>query len=509
MKMGENRIYAAIDLKSFYASVECVSLGLDPLKTNLVVADNSRTDKTICLAVSPGLKSFGVPGRPRLFQVISKVKEINEQRFQKNGFHPFAGKSSNTDKLASDPSLALDYIVARPRMSHYMQISGEIVKTYLQYISIDDIHIYSIDEVFIDMTDYLRTYGKTARELTMTLIRDVLSKTGITATAGIGTNMYLAKVAMDIVAKHSEPDADGVRIAELDEKSYRQKLWNHRPITDFWRVGKGYAKRLAEKGIYTMGDIAKCSLGKAPEFYSEDLLYQLFGVNAELLIDHAWGWEPTKISDIKRYKSDSNSISSGQVLQNPYVFEDAKLIVREMTDSLVLDMVKRDLLTDQITLTIVYDAENLSDPVRAARYHGPVTTDFYGRIVPKSAHKTVHLPEYTSSGKDIISTMMDLYDRSVNKDLLVRHIYVVFNNVLPPDRIPAAAITQPDLFTDYAQLEAASKVKKESRERENQLQRSIIEIQNKFGKNSILKGMNLQANATQRDRNEQVGGHRA
>ena len=441
--MPEDRIYAAIDLKSFYASVECVSLGLDPLTTNLVVADNSRTEKTICLAVSPGLKSFGVPGRPRLFEVVSRVKEVNSQRLQANRSRPFSGSSCNTEELARNPSLSLDYIVAKPRMNHYMDVSGEILNTYLQYISIDDIHVYSIDEVFIDLTDYLRTYNMTPRELTMTLIREVLKKTGITATAGIGTNLYLAKVAMDIVAKHSEPDADGVRIAELDEKSYREKLWNHRPITDFWRVGRGYAKKLAEKGLYTMGDIAKCSLGNASDYYSENLLYKLFGVNAELLIDHAWGWEPTRISDIKNYKSDANSISSGQVLQCPYAYEDTRLIVREMTDSLTLDLVSKNLMTNQIALTVVYDSENLTDPNLAARYHGPVTTDYYGRMVPKSAHKSVRLPEYTSSSRIITAAMMDLFTEIVNKDLLARHIYVVFGNVLPPDEIPVQAVTQP------------------------------------------------------------------
>ena len=502
------KIYAAIDLKSFYASVECVSRGLDPLTTNLVVADSSRTEKTICLAVSPGLKSFGIPGRPRLFEVVSRVREVNNKRKLSAPHKELAGSSCSTIELSEDPSLAVDYIIAPPRMGHYMEISGKIYSIYLKYISADDIHVYSIDEVFIDMTDYLFTYKMTAHELTMQLIREVLKETGITATAGIGTNMYLAKIAMDIEAKHSPPDKDGVRIAELDEMSYRKKLWNHRPITDFWRIGRGYAKRLAEKGMYTMGDVAKCSLGGKNDYYSEDLLYNMFGVNAELLIDHAWGWEPCTIADIKSFKSENNSISNGQVLSCPYVNEDASVIVREMTDDLALSLVDKGLVCDQVVLTVNYDRENLTDG-KHSTYKGPVTLDHYGRPAPKPAHGSQNIGRFTSSGKILTQTMIDLFDRVVDPELLVRHIYVIFNHVVSEDAVPKSEeIEQRDLFTDYAAIEHQEEVIKQELERENRLQRSILSLQQRYGKNAVLKGMSLQDNATQKSRNEQIGGHR-
>ena len=503
-------IYAAIDLKSFYASVECVERGLDPMTTNLVVADNSRTEKTICLAVSPALKTFGVPGRPRLFEVVQKVREINAARQEKAPRKKLTGSSHDLNELRKDPTLAVDYIIAVPRMSHYMKVSGEINAVYQQYIAPEDIHVYSIDEVFIDLTAYLRTYSLSPRELTVKLIREVFQKTGITATAGIGTNLYLAKIAMDIEAKHAEPDRDGVRIAELDEMSYRKKLWAHQPLTDFWRVGRGIAARLAEKGLYTMGDIAKCSLGKKPAYYTEELLYDLLGVNAELLIDHAWGWEPCTIADIKAYKSESNSISSGQVLKEPYSCEDTKLIVREMTEDLVLDLVSKGLMTDQVILTIGYDAENLKDGSRAGRYTGKVKKDHYGRTVPKSAHGSANLPSYTSSGKLITQAAMDLYDRIIDPDLLTRHIYVIFGNVLPESKIPAPEdALQPDLFSLLAEPEAPENATDEGPEKEKRLQQSVLEIRRKFGKNAVFKGMSLLEGSTQLERNEQIGGHKS
>ncbi|MEG2769699.1 MAG: DNA methylase, partial [Oscillospiraceae bacterium] len=382
----KSKTYIAIDLKSFYASVECMERGLDPMTTNLVVADASRTEKTICLAVSPSLKAYGVSGRARLFEVVQKVKQANAQRLLNAPNHTFVGSSANDNELKASPELALDYITAPPQMALYMEYSTKIYNTYLKYIAPEDIHVYSIDEVFIDVTDYLNTYHFSPRELAMKMILEVLSATGITATAGIGTNLYLCKIAMDIEAKHIHPDENGVRIAELDEMSYRQKLWTHRPLTDFWRVGKGYANKLEAEDIFTMGDIAKCSVGKPNEYYNEDLLYKLFGINAELLIDHAWGWEPCTIADVKAYKPSSSSLGSGQVLQCPYTFDKAKLIVREMTELLVLDLVDKELVTDQIVLTIGYDIENLTNPHTAQLYNGEITTDHYGRAVPKHAH---------------------------------------------------------------------------------------------------------------------------
>ena len=499
--------YIAIDLKSFYASVECIERGLDPMTTNLVVADISRTEKTIGLAVSPSLKSFGVPGRPRLFEVIQKVKEANAKRkYANHGIQ--SGASSDYRELMKNPALAIDYIVAPPRMAYYMDYSTRIYQVYLKYIAPEDIHPYSIDEVFIDVTDYLKTYKLTARELAMKMILDVLATTGITATAGIGTNLYLCKIAMDIEAKHAEPDENGVRIAELDEMTYKQKLWSHRPLTDFWRVGHGYAKKLEENGLYTMGDIARCSLGKDGAYYNEDLLYKLFGVNAELLIDHAWGYEPCTIAEIKSYKPETNSIGSGQVLQSPYTFEKAKLVVKEMTDLLVLDLVDKNLVTDQMVLTIGYDVENLQGK---SSYRGEVTTDHYGRKIPKHAHGTANLDRQTSSTKLIIDAVMELYDRIVNPDLLVRRINLTACKVVDESEAKqySDAGEQLDIFTDYAELERKRAEEKAALEREKNMQKAVLELKKKYGKNIILKGMNLEEDATARERNAQIGGHKA
>ena len=503
---SNNRQYIAIDLKSFYASVECIERGLDPLTTNLVVADKSRTDKTICLAVSPGLKSFGVPGRPRLFEVVQKVKQVNAERRAHVPGRKLDGVSTNTAKLNSDPSLAVDYLVAKPQMAHYMAISTEIFNIYAKYVAPEDIHVYSVDEVFMDVTHYLKNYGMTAHELAMTMIRDVLGQTGITATAGIGSNLYLCKIAMDIEAKHMPADADGVRIAELDEMSYRQKLWTHRPLTDFWRVGKGIARKLEAHNLMTMGDVARCSL------VNEDLLYRLFGVNAELLIDHAWGWEDCTIADIKAYQPQSSSISSGQVLQEPYPFHKAKLVVKEMTDLLVLDLVDKKLVTDQMVLTVGYDIENLSDPERRKAYKGPVTEDWYGRKVPKMAHGSINLGGSTSSTRKITEAISELFDRIVDESLLVRRMYVVANHVEDESaarQAEAAAPVQLDMFTDYA-AEAERAAREESAlEKEKRQQQTVLGIKKKYGKNAILRGMNLEEGATAKDRNAQIGGHRA
>lgn len=506
----ENKTYLAIDLKSFYASVECMERGLDPMTTNLVVADQSRTEKTICLAVSPSLKTFGIPGRPRLFEVVQKIKNVNAERQRKAPGRKFTGSSYHFAELQSHPELAVDYIVAPPQMAKYMEISTQIYNVYLKHIAPEDIHVYSIDEVFMDVTHYLKTYGLTARELAMRIILDVLKTTGITATAGIGTNLYLCKVAMDIEAKHIPPDENGVRIAELDEMSYRRKLWSHRPLTSFWRVGKGYAKKLESCGIYTMGDVARCSLGKPGDYYNEDLLYKLFGINAELLIDHAWGWEPCTMADIKAYKPESNSIGSGQVLQSPYEFEKAKLVVREMTELLVLDLVEKNLVTNQLTLTIGYDIENLSDPERRKQYHGPVTTDQYGRAIPKHAHGTANLDRYLSSTKLITGAMMNLFDRIVDPKLLVRRITITANRVIDEKAAQRKdEYQQLDLFTDYKAEEVRQREEQTELEREKRMQKAMLDIKHKFGKNAILKGMNLQEGATAKDRNSQIGGHKA
>lgn len=506
----KNRIYLCIDLKSFYASVECIERGLDPMTTNLVVADASRTEKTICLAVSPALKSYGIPGRARLFEVIQKVKQANAIRLQKAPGQRFTGSSYNAQELAENPSLQLDYIAAPPRMAHYIEHSTRIYNIYLKYIAPEDIHVYSIDEVFIDLTTYLDSAGLTPHEFAMKMIRDVYQTTGITATAGIGTNMYLAKIAMDIVAKHIPADKDGVRIAELDEMSYRRQLWDHRPLTDFWRVGRGYAKKLEENGLFTMGDIALCSVGKTTDFYNEDLLYKLFGVNAELLIDHAWGWEPCTIDKIKEYKPASNSIGSGQVLHCPYDFDKAKLVVREMIDLLVLDLVDKGLVTDQIVLTVGYDIENLTDPKRSKAYSGPITVDAYGRKIPKHAHGTANVDRQTASAKLITEAVMELYDKIVNPSLLIRRLNISANHVVPEQSISKEQkMEQLDLFTNYEELEKQREEENAALEREKKMQQAILSIKKKFGKNSILKGMNLQDGATAKDRNNQIGGHKA
>ena len=506
----KKRIYAAIDLKSFYASVECIERNLDPLATNLVVADQSRTEKTICLAVSPALKSYGIPGRARLFEVIEKVREANRKRLYKAPGRRFAGASFLDTELKNHPEFSIDYIVAPPRMAHYMEQSARIYDIYLQYVAPEDIHSYSIDEVFIDITDYLGCHHQTPKEFVMMLIQDVLKTTGITATAGIGSNLYLAKIAMDIWAKHIPADENGVRIAELDEMNYRRLLWSHRPITDFWRVGRGYARKLEENGLYTMGDIARCSLGKPSDYHNEELLYRLFGISAELLIDHAWGWEPCTMADVKAYKPETNSTGAGQVLQCPYDYAKARLIVQEMTDLLVLDLVDKGLVTDQLVLTVGYDIENLTRPEISKKYKGAVTTDHYGRRVPKHAHGTVNLKRQTSSTKLIMDAAMDLYDRIVDQDLLVRRIYITVNHVVEEGSISRQeSFEQMDLFTDYEALQKQREREEQELERERQLQKAVLDIKKKFGKNALLKGMNLEEGAMTIERNHQIGGHKA
>ena len=476
-----NRIYIAIDLKSFYASVECVERGLDPLTTNLVVADESRTEKTICLAVSPSLKAYGIPGRARLFEVVQKARKYK-----------------------------LSYVAAPPRMSLYMDYSSRIYKIYLKYIAPEDIHVYSVDEVFMDITHYLKTYGMTPEELANTIIKDVYETTGITATAGIGTNMYLCKIAMDIVAKHAEPDANGARIAYLDEKLYRKMLWGHKPITDFWRVGRGYAKKLAEKGIYTMGDVARCSVGKPEDYYNEELLYKLFGINAELLIDHAWGYEPCTIADVKAYRPENNSLSQGQVLQCPYTSDKARLIVHEMADMLSLDLVDKRIVTDQIVLTIGYDIENLTNPLISSKYKGDISIDVYGRKIPKHAHGTINLKRQTSSSNMIIDAALELYDKIINKSLLVRRINIVANHVINENDIKhEEQYEQLDLFTDYDEVLLKRKEEDEKLLRERKMQEAVLSIKKKYGKNAVLKGMNFEEGATAISRNSQIGGHKA
>lgn len=496
-----DRIYMCIDLKSFYASVECRERGLDPMTTNLVVADPNRTEKTICLAVSPSLKQYGIPGRARLFEVIQKVKEMNYKRRKENNVYKFIGKSYNDIELKNNKKLEIDYIIAEPRMSYYMNYSTKIYNIYLKYLSSDDIYVYSIDEVFCDITDYLTYYKMTARELVTKIIEDVYDNTGITATAGIGTNMYLAKVAMDIVAKKMKPNSKGVRIAGLDERTYRKLLWKHKPLTDFWRVGNGYAKKLNDNNIYTMGDVARCSIE------NEELLYKLFGVNAELLIDHAWGWEPCTIRQVKSYKPERNSISSGQVLHSPYNYEKAKLIVREMVDLLVLDLVAKHLVTNQLVLTVGYDILNLTN--KEIDYKGEITTDHYGRKIPKHAHGTANIDHKTSSTKIIMDSVMDLFDRIVNKKLLVRRINITACNVEDENNVrETISYMQFDLFTDYKKLDNENRKIKEDEQEERKLQHALLDIKNKYGKNAILKGMNLQEGATTIERNSQIGGHK-
>lgn len=487
------RVYASIDLKSFYASVECMERGLDPLTTNLVVADSSRTEKTICLAVSPSLKKHGIPGRARLFEVNEKVRNVNSKRRLKANNNKFIGKSYDDTKLENNNSLELDFIIAKPRMAYYMKYSTDIYNVYLKYISPDDIFSYSIDEVFCDLTSYLKTYNVTAKELVSKIIMDVYRTTGITATAGIGTNMFLCKVAMDILAKHAEPDCNGVRIAILDERSFRKKLWSHTPITDFWRVGKGYSKSLERYGIYTMGDVARCSV------LNEDLLYKLFGVNAELLIDHSWGWECTTISDVKECKPENKSISSGQVLSCPYNYEKSRLILKEMVDLLVLDMVGKKYLTDMLVLTVDYDVENLK---YNSNFNGKLKEDRYGRMVPKPAHGTFRLENMTSSTMTIMDGFLKLFDKIVNKDLLIRKINICVGNLLRDDEI-STSYEQLDLFTDIKE-----KLKQDEKlQKEKKLQETVIGIKNKYGKNAIIKAFNLEEGATTLSRNRQIGGH--
>lgn len=503
----KERTYVCCDLKSFYASVECVERGLDPMTTNLVVADKRRTEKTICLAVTPSLKAYGISGRARLFEVVQRVAEINAQRRWNAPGHQFSGASWNDPEVRQDLSLELDYIVAPPRMAHYIDWSTRIYQVYLKYIAPEDIYPYSIDEVFMDITNYLDTYKMTARELTRTIILDILKTTGITAAAGMGTNLYLAKVSMDIVAKHVHADKDGVRIAKLNEMTYRRLLWNHRPLTDFWRVGKGYAAKLESNGLYTMGDIARCSIGKPTDYHNEELLYKLFGVNAELLIDHAWGWEPCTIADVKAYKPENKSIVSGQVLQCPYTFEKARLVVREMADALALDLVDKGLATNQLVLTVGYDIENLS--VENYRYQGPVTTDRYGRKIPKHAVGTENF-DYTSSATDLLRAVCILYDRIVDRDLLIRRLSISANRLLDESAVPGDdECEQIDLFTNYADREKQKAEADAAHARERKIQETMLDIKKKYGKNAILKGMNLEEGATAKERNQTIGGHQA
>lgn len=545
----EDRKYIAIDLKSFYASVECVDRGLDPLNTYLVVADESRTSKTICLAVSPALKSHGVPGRPRLFEVEQIVKEINATRAMNANLKQLNGTSYVMRFVNQRKDIGIKYYIAKPRMARYIEVSKQIYGIYLRYVAPEDIHVYSIDEVFIDATPYLRTYAMTPKELAMKMITDVLDETGITATVGIGTNLYLAKIAMDIVAKHIEANADGVRLAELDEYSYRRLLWGHTPITDFWRIGKGYKKRLASVGIHTMGDVARCSLGRQEDFHNEELLYKLFGVNAELLIDHAWGVEPCMISDIKAYSPSSNSINSGQVLKEPYDFSSARIVVSEMADALSLDLIDRDLMTDGVSLTIGYDVENITDSHRRGRYKGEIIKDGYGRLIPKPSHSSYNLGDYTHSSDVIVKTILDMYDRIVGKDMLIRRITIAANNVLKSRlaadraRENSKSVEQMSLFDIKKEkdkdLGVQDDIRHDNREKnsgevlhshisgqqeytgnqnhtkqdaENEdenIAKAMLKIKKKYGKNAILKGTSYQEGATARERNGEIGGHKA
>lgn len=499
----EPRRYIAVDLKSFYASVECVERGLDPLDTNLVVADESRTDKTICLAVTPSLKSHGISGRARMFEVRQKVAEVNRQRrWQAGGFR---GKSVFHGELERDKTLELDFIIAPPRMAFYMEYSTRIYNVYTRHVSPEHIVVYSIDEVFIDATPYLSTYKCTAHELARRIVLDVVRSTGITATAGIGTNLYLAKVAMDIIAKHVPADADGVRIGELDEMGYRRQLWTHRPLTDFWRVGRGYVRKLEEHGLYTMGDIALRSVRH------EESLYRMFGKNAELLIDHAWGWEPCTMEAIKAYRPESRSLGSGQVLQSPYEASKAKLVLREMADSLSLDLVDKGLVTDQIVLTVGYDIENLTNAARRGGYKGNVTTDAYGRQVPAPAHGSINLDRFTSSSRIIVQAVAELADRLVDGKLLVRRLNVVANHVIPHAQAKPQepAERQLDLFVDQEAEQARKEREAASLAKERRMQQALLDIRAKLGKNAILRGMNLADGATAKERNAQIGGHKA
>ncbi len=490
-----------IDLKSFFASVECVERGLDPIKTNLVVADEGRTEKTICLAVTPSLKKYGISGRARLFEVIEKVKEINLQRLKVAPEHKFIGKSTHEKQLDTNPSLELDYIVAAPRMAYYIDYSKKIYNIYLRYFSPDDIHVYSIDEVFIDTSSYLEAYGVTAPELAKSIILDILSQTGITATAGIGTNLYLAKIAMDIHAKKIKPDKDGVRIAQLDELSYRKNLWGHTPIRDFWRIGRGYAEKLAQYGMYTMGDVARCSLGNGGDFRNEELLYKLFGVNAELLIDHAWGYEPCTMADIKAYKPSTTGMSSGQVLSEPYSFEKARIIVKEMAEGVALELVEKGLVTKQLTLTIIYDVSNVTKD-----FKGETASDYLGRKVPKPSHSTANLERKTASSKLITDALCRLYDKIADKKLCVRKLAISVDDIVPKEQAEENnKCIQLDLFTSNDDITNTQT----ELERENKVQNAVVTIKKKYGKNAVLKGTSLQEGATAIQRNGQIGGHKA
>lgn len=501
------RTYIAIDLKSFYASVECRELGLDPMSTNLVVADDSRTDKTICLAVSPSLKSFGLPGRPRLYEVIAQIKKVNAQRrFKLRG--PLEGKSYDYHALCKNPKLAVDYITTPPRMSYYIDYSTKIFEVYLKYIAREDIHVYSIDEVFLDVTNYLKTYKMSAHDLAMTIIRDVLKTTGITATAGIGPNMYLAKIAMDVVAKHAVADEDGVRIAELDVTSYRQLLWDHRPLRDFWRIGPGIEKKLESIGLYTMGDIARASLGSENDFHNEDLLYKIFGVNAELIIDHAWGYEPVLIKDIHAYEPKNQSIGSGQILHHAYLFEEAKTVLREMLDSLALDLVASKMVTNQVILTINYDRENLTNP--KINYKGPMQKDSYGRKVPKHGRATINLDRYSSASSLITKQVIDAYNQVINPNLLIRKITISYNNLIT--EAEARDLQRPqqlNLMMDMASIKEELEEEDKRYKKEKNIQETMIELKEKFGKNAVFKASSLKEEATARQRNQQIGGHKS
>ncbi len=492
-------VYICIDLKSFYASVECVERGLNPLTTNLVVADSSRTEKTICLAVSPSLKEFGIPSRPRLFEVVQKVKDINSKRAKSN---VLSGESCDIKILKQYPELKLNYIIATPQMAKYIDISSKIYNVYLKYVSSEDIHVYSIDEVFIDITRYLKYLNKTPHEIAMLMIKDVLATTGITATAGIGTNLYLAKVAMDIVAKHIPPDEDGVRIAYLDEMSYRKKLWSHKPLKDFWRIGHGYVERLEKLGLFTMGDIARCSLGNNDDYHNEDLLYKEFGINAELLIDHAWGYEPTTMKDIKDYKPQSTSLSSGQVLQYGYDYNKGKVVVKEMMDNLSLDLVDKKLLTCNISLYIGYEYND--------NYKGLCEINYYGKKVPKSSHGSINLNDFTSSTKKLVENISFLYDKIVDKNLLIRRINIACNGLIKEENYKYhKGYEQLNLFSNYEDKLKEEELEKSKDLKEKKVQKTILNIKKKYGKNAVLKGNNFVEGATGKERNKQIGGHKA
>lgn len=500
----KNRTYIAIDLKSFYASVECHERCLNPLDTNLVVADESRTDKTICLAVTPSLKSYGISGRSRLFEVKQRLKEANLGRKHDAPNHRLEGSSCFFSELQNNPCLAIDFLIAPPRMANYIEYSTRIYKIYMKYVSPEDIIVYSIDEVFMDITNYIDTYKLSPRDLTMKIILDVLNTTGITATAGIGSNLYLCKVAMDIVAKHIPAGSNGVRIAELDEMSYRETLWSHRPLTDFWRIGRGYSKRLEEIGLFTMGDIARYSLS------NDEHLYKLFGKNAELIIDHAWGWEPCTIEAIKAYKPMNKSLCSGQVLDRPYKADEARLVIREMADSLALELCYKDLLTKQIVITIGYDIENIKDPSRRKKYKGKIVTDSYGRSIPVHSHGTINLEHFSSSCRTIMNSVDSLYTSIINPELLIRRINVTANSIIRrSDFVEEESKEQLDFFTDYKALDEMKEQQKARENRELHLQLAVANLKNRFGKNSVLRLMNLEEGATAKSRNSKIGGHKA